>query len=275
MNHLLSRVPSRSKAPLKPRGLVNSGNTCFMNAVLQSLSSVKSFHVYLANQATESKPTSQILHDTLAELSLNLSQPYTPNRLASIPQLKQRFLNNEQQDAHEFLQYLFSVLDEEESINKPSLYSSLFPSKREKAPSPFVTMSAPSVSHPRKNRNPFSGLLASNIQCATCGTKENFFLNKFTALSLSLPISTLKKQKKMNSLSPSTSPSSSPSPSPPLSSSPSSPSFFSSLSNSPYISCTLEDCLEEFTSADVLQAVECHVCFSLQIMKAQCEVWRL
>eukprot|EP01116_Phalansterium_solitarium_P020493 TRINITY_DN6070_c0_g1_i1.p1 TRINITY_DN6070_c0_g1~~TRINITY_DN6070_c0_g1_i1.p1 ORF type:complete len:496 (+),score=148.67 TRINITY_DN6070_c0_g1_i1:173-1660(+) len=98
-----------------PRGLRNAGNTCYQNVVLQSLASVSSFHVYLAAQpsAVRQQPVFKALSSTLQALSVQHSDVAMDSELLRAQAITSRFPRLEQQDAHEFMQFVMNVLCDE------------------------------------------------------------------------------------------------------------------------------------------------------------------
>ncbi|XP_065836719.1 ubiquitin carboxyl-terminal hydrolase 3-like [Oscarella lobularis] len=125
--------------PCKLVGLRNLGNTCFMNAVLQSLSNIKEFSVFFrrlpAASLTSSRQTTANHHGyftrsrprpgtncSLVEevrkciiaLRSEGSAPHSPDSLfATVWRVVPRFRGFQQQDAHEFLRYLLDQLHSE------------------------------------------------------------------------------------------------------------------------------------------------------------------
>eukprot|EP01102_Stenamoeba_stenopodia_P013040 TRINITY_DN416_c0_g2_i1.p1 TRINITY_DN416_c0_g2~~TRINITY_DN416_c0_g2_i1.p1 ORF type:complete len:555 (+),score=65.28 TRINITY_DN416_c0_g2_i1:238-1902(+) len=111
---------TRGTSHVRYRGLKNLGNTCFLNAVLQSLTSIRSFHVYLA--ANQGKELNRALRDSIAELCLAKQTSVDPTPITKIPPLSKYFGTREQQDAQELMQYLFASLQEDpDTSNSPSL----------------------------------------------------------------------------------------------------------------------------------------------------------
>ena len=108
-----------------PRGLLNHGNTCYMNASLQALFAIPAFRQYFFNcyfRRVRQQCNSNIL-DHLERFFLQRLQPQsydgeTISKTISFPlvssmcqDLKLRF--GQQQDAQEFLKYLFTHIHEE------------------------------------------------------------------------------------------------------------------------------------------------------------------
>lgn len=116
-------------------GLKNIGNTCFLNAVLQSLASVKSFHFFLGTQPNhKDMQLTCAFKETLAALSTK-RDPFEPP-VTRVPSLRKRFLTREQQDAHEFMQFVITILTEEsENVSQGT---SLFTAVTQDVRSPFT-----------------------------------------------------------------------------------------------------------------------------------------
>lgn len=199
--------PSRDKkAPLV--GLRNLGNTCFMNAVLQSLSNIQEFCLYFKQLPSLERNTNgrKVYHSTrsikeisdeliaeeLRKVLISLNQggskeAISPNELFSaIWKVVPRFRGYQQQDAHEFLRYMLDRLHTEllSLLPDETLRDSQYISLDHKGRSSIVT-------------TVFGGTLQSEVRCLNCSTESKKH-DPFLDLSLDIPDKYLYSQKNKN-----------------------------------------------------------------------------
>lgn len=95
-----------------PKGLINLGNTCYMNAVLQSLYSIEPFRELILRSTHDKLLTSELAD--LFKSMKNSSVPVSPNDFKyAFSRHQSKFSGLGQQDAQEFLHYLINAIHEE------------------------------------------------------------------------------------------------------------------------------------------------------------------
>ncbi|KAM3825060.1 ubiquitin carboxyl-terminal hydrolase 21 isoform 2-T2 [Vipera latastei] len=222
---LMSASPPPSKMPVLSRledkaathhtlllgsghiGLRNLGNTCFMNAVLQCLSSTKALRDYcLRREFRQEQPctlrSQQELTEAFADVIATLWHPDTveaanPSRFKSVFQkYVPSFTGYSQQDAQEFLKFLMdrlhveinrkgrkspcilsdakwaSVLEESETLSDEEQANQMWKRYLEREDSKIVDL--------------FVGQLKSCLKCQACGYRSTTF-EVFCDLSLPIP----------------------------------------------------------------------------------------
>lgn len=106
------------------RGLVNTRNSCFVNAVIQALASCPTLYYWLEDCITKSdvRTVRGSLFEVLSVLNnLSLtpgSDPYNPGLLLTALRDHGWIINTEEQDAHEMLHVIVTTIEEELSHKK-------------------------------------------------------------------------------------------------------------------------------------------------------------
>ena len=167
--------------PSNIAGLTNLGNTCYMNAILQSLYATEGFRNYVTKSRRGS--LNSALGQLFEEMISSINTSVNPSSFRSaFTRIQPKFRGYEQQDAQEFFQYLINALHDE--VNTGSFGSSSRNSKSPKSSteaweryrmledSPFVDLIA--------------GQLSSTVTCSICGNASTCW-DPFWDLSLPLP----------------------------------------------------------------------------------------
>ncbi|KAG0205047.1 hypothetical protein BGX28_003211 [Mortierella sp. GBA30] len=119
-------------APQYVSGLVNVGNTCFMNSMVQALASVPSLRSYLEARKDlghELDSVTLVLYETIEMLNIIHRRPTTKRLASLIKTMKSKashVLTSQQQDAQELFQIISSQLSEErDKLDHPAASSLL------------------------------------------------------------------------------------------------------------------------------------------------------
>ncbi|XP_061458437.1 ubiquitin carboxyl-terminal hydrolase 30 isoform X2 [Rhineura floridana] len=188
-------------------GLLNLGNTCFMNSLLQGLSACPSFIKWLEgftvqHQASQSEMSGkrQYLSLTLLRLLKALScQEATEDNLLDASCLLEvlrmyrwQISSFEEQDAHELFHVLTSSLEDERDRQPRVLHLfDVHSLEQPEIPQKQICCRTRGSPHPVLSRwklqHPFHGRLTSNTVCKRCKHQSPLRYDTFDSLSLSIP----------------------------------------------------------------------------------------
>ncbi|XP_063051705.1 ubiquitin carboxyl-terminal hydrolase 30 isoform X2 [Engraulis encrasicolus] len=219
-------------------GLLNVGNSCFLNALLQGLASCPSFIKWL-QELSGLRQRAGHLSTTLLELLKALSS-YSPAEedvldagcLLDVLRLQRWHISLfEEQDAHELFHVLTSSLEEEQGRQATVIHlfdmQSLESSSESGESSLSCRVPGPLHSIPKlkRNQHPFHGRLMSCMVCKGCRQQSPVRYDSFDSLSLTIP-----------------------------------PAQWGQP-------ITLEQCLQHFISSETVSEVECVNCTKMQAVE--------
>ncbi|XP_068666333.1 ubiquitin carboxyl-terminal hydrolase 2-like [Aristolochia californica] len=159
----------------KVQGLINLGNTCFFNSIMQNIFSMRVLRSYFSNLNSSIGPLTMALKKLFYETGTEVDSKSClnpKNLFGCICSKAPQFRGYQQQDSHELLRYLLDGLYIEE-INARKLASS----DDEEVSSKMGPTSVDLV---------FGGQISSTICCMECG-HTSIVYEPFLDLSLPLP----------------------------------------------------------------------------------------
>lgn len=197
--------PSTKKRKRKSTcpGLVNLGNTCFLNAILQALAPCSSviqwIRDFLANKQDSGKYFASNLIKVLGVLnndSIEYTEEYCPSDVFEALRARGWVITQDEQDAYEMFQILTQTLDEESTkyrailplFDAAELQNESDKQKYQKTSDAINRTHTDLPLLPKtESKYPLKGLLASQLQCMKCQYKYPVKYDSFDSLSLTLP----------------------------------------------------------------------------------------
>ncbi|ANQ08784.1 Ubiquitin carboxyl-terminal hydrolase 2 [Plasmodium coatneyi] len=185
------------------RGLINLGNTCFLNSSLQCLAKIKKFsnyflsgtfwnHINYSNPVGQNGRLAKAYYETLLELWKigKRSEPYAPKALKqAISEKRDEFYGYQQHDSQELLAFLLDGLHEDLNlIQKKPYYEEKLQGGLDKLD---IDVAEASWNRHKEINNSiivdlFQGQYRSRLQCPKC-KKVSIAFDPFMYLSVPLP----------------------------------------------------------------------------------------